>query len=365
MFTLIFIFLLILISIELFCHVVYLIHYKFNLSNVVGSGIKLDMDHIYDPIKGYKLLPFTNYQGLMTNEFGHFINSATYDPLAEYQEDIYKIFIFGGSTVAGYGVDTPEETFPAILEKELKLRISNNIKVFNFGVGGYTSIQEFLLFLENINLKPNMVIVYDGWNDISYSLLKPFDSIHNSNTSPFAYNYIYSKLVSEISIHKYNLSFYGFSFNHKYFINSLYSIRALNYILKRQVTRFNLSPNETCSRYLTIIDAFKSVCFNNNIPFYSFLQPVLLFKNFKSKEEILNFKKYDIYSSSNCSVITEFYKLLNVFSKTNYYYTDLSKIFVNNKSHLFTDYCHLNNEGNILVSNAIYNSINEEILNVI
>lgn len=346
---------------EFLCYFAYLIRYKFDLPAPLGSGIKFDTNHVYDPIKGYRMMPSTNYQGLLTNQYGYFTNSRNSDNSSS-DANTYNIYIFGGSTVAGYGVSTPEETIPSVLEKLLQSKISTKIKVFNFGVGGYTSIQEFIVFLESLKHKPNLVITYDGWNDVAYSQLEPFNTFEDFNSSPFSYNYIYSKLNSEISINKNSLSFYGFSFNYNSFIASLYIIRALKYITRFKSKRYNLPPAEVSNRYLTIIDSFKSICDRNSIAYFSFLQPVLLFKNSKSTDESKNFINYEIYSNDNRIVIHEFYNKIKNFSYSNPYHIDLSQIFCDHTDQVFIDACHLNCHGNEMVSAEIFNVIKKEVM---
>ncbi len=79
-----------------------------------------------------------------------------------------NIFIFGGSTSFGYGVED-NATIPAILQKKLQ-QTNKNIFVYNFGRGGYFSTQERILF-ENLiisGIQPDIAIFLDGLNDFSF-----------------------------------------------------------------------------------------------------------------------------------------------------------------------------------------------------
>jgi len=82
------------------------------------------------------------------------------------QENDYKIFILGGSTTYGFITSSDEFTIPSLLEKEIG-DVGVNIKVVNAGIPTANSSDE-LYYLENyiLNYSPNMIIVYDGWNDI-------------------------------------------------------------------------------------------------------------------------------------------------------------------------------------------------------
>jgi lysophospholipase L1-like esterase len=78
-----------------------------------------------------------------------------------------RVVVLGGSTVAGMGSPAPEGNLPAKLSAELTRRFpKREIEVVNAGVLGYTSNQELLyLYSELSYYEPDLVVVYDGWND--------------------------------------------------------------------------------------------------------------------------------------------------------------------------------------------------------
>ena len=76
----------------------------------------------------------------------------------KYKADNVRILAFGGSTTAGHR--SPQDGWPYWLERSL------GAEVINLGWWGATSSQE-LLFLKHYSyLKPDFVIVYDGYNDL-------------------------------------------------------------------------------------------------------------------------------------------------------------------------------------------------------
>jgi hypothetical protein len=79
------------------------------------------------------------------------------------------IFVFGGSTVFGYGLPD-NETIPARLEHHLRARGLKEAQVYNFGMGSFTAIQECILFqsLLSENAAPDMAIFVNGLNDFYY-----------------------------------------------------------------------------------------------------------------------------------------------------------------------------------------------------
>ena len=115
----------------------------------------------YTPVLGFKETArsgkFVNISGL-----GFRLNSPK-EPLAkELISSNKKIYVFGGSTTFGYGVQD-SATIPAHLSKMIP-----SMRVFNFGRGYYFSEQENFLFDELISSsisKPKLAIFVDGVNE--------------------------------------------------------------------------------------------------------------------------------------------------------------------------------------------------------
>ena len=94
-----------------------------------------------------------------------------------------KILAFGDSLTYGYGVKQ-EFSYPAVLEKKI------NVKVINAGVCGETSHEGLARLEELLKLKPKLVILCHGANDVlqNYSkkqlkinLLKMVEMIKKTN----------------------------------------------------------------------------------------------------------------------------------------------------------------------------------------
>jgi hypothetical protein len=83
------------------------------------------------------------------------------------KDDGLKIYVFGGSTTFGYGVDDAS-TIPAYLEKRIaSAHADKKIQVFNFGRAYYYSTQELALLLQLLRNghRPDIAIFIDGWNE--------------------------------------------------------------------------------------------------------------------------------------------------------------------------------------------------------
>jgi len=87
-----------------------------------------------------------------------------------------KIGFFGGSTMWGTGVDNTN-TIPAIFDE-----LTDNYDTYNFGERGYTSRQELALLINLINQgkAPDIVVFYDGFNDLwihcNYAITRSLNS---------------------------------------------------------------------------------------------------------------------------------------------------------------------------------------------
>lgn len=95
----------------------------------------------------------------------------------------YRIVVLGASAVyttgagssCGKPVDDNEKTFPSQLENLLKSQYGyNHVKVINAGVPGYNSYQMLMnLEFRVLDLEPDLIIIYEGVNDIGIRIVKP------------------------------------------------------------------------------------------------------------------------------------------------------------------------------------------------
>jgi lysophospholipase L1-like esterase len=88
-------------------------------------------------------------------------------PGADCVPDAYRVFVFGGSSVWGWG--SPDwGTIPAYLQTGLQATLDQPVCVVNFGENAYVSTQsliQLILQLEAGNV-PDSVIFYDGVNEV-------------------------------------------------------------------------------------------------------------------------------------------------------------------------------------------------------
>jgi hypothetical protein len=100
--------------------------------------------------------------------------------------DVFRVIMLGGSTVEGYGVNSPLESLPSklqlLLEREVS-QTSKQVEVINGGISHFSSDQEYLrLIADLVRFEPDLVIAYDGWNDAQ---LMPATIAGDPRTRPY------------------------------------------------------------------------------------------------------------------------------------------------------------------------------------
>ena len=80
----------------------------------------------------------------------------------------YRILMVGGSTVFGAGATSDESTIPGYLQQFLnEINSGFNFEVINAGIQGADSNTEYNLMEQKLVMfYPDLIIVYDGWNDL-------------------------------------------------------------------------------------------------------------------------------------------------------------------------------------------------------
>ena len=92
---------------------------------------------------------------------------------AEKPPNTYRIFLIGGSTM--YGVHVGEDATKAVYLQKLfdRQNLDFDVEVINAGMSGLWSKPETNMIKEKIiNYEPDLLIVFDGWNDVTGELVK-------------------------------------------------------------------------------------------------------------------------------------------------------------------------------------------------
>ena len=113
---------------------------------------------------GTELIPNQQRDSISINSLGF----RGDDFSAEKPLEVYRIFMLGGSTMFGHGATSDQTTIPGYVQKQFENNYKNfNVEVINSGVQGADSFNELeLIKTRLLSYAPDMVVVYDGWNDL-------------------------------------------------------------------------------------------------------------------------------------------------------------------------------------------------------
>ncbi|MBN1493684.1 MAG: SGNH/GDSL hydrolase family protein [Candidatus Omnitrophica bacterium] len=127
--------------------------------------------YIYEPFTQFKESPHQGvYVNVDINGFRLTKNQGPWPP----QPNSFNIFLFGGSTTFGYGVQD-DQTIASHLQEYLAARLKRDVRVYNFARGHYYSTQERILYeqLLTSGSVPDMAIFIDGLNDFYFNSNEP------------------------------------------------------------------------------------------------------------------------------------------------------------------------------------------------
>lgn len=306
----------------------------------------------------------------------------------EKEKGVYRIIAIGDSCTFGVGVSSDEYTYTVLLERKLNQRLKDKkIEVINAGVPGYLCLQSLISFdVELADYQPDMIILYTGWNDMG----RPFNLEQNmahgyegvfvgKNRFPFkAEKNISSKqkfgeFASIKMIQKwhykilrwrnknklfkeekkrndeFNLSLFKDSYE-KYFKNNFYVSRSQR-IFERCLNSLLLSA---MSRGIKVVVL--------TLPQLLILDmPESYYKKVVEKYPSLYYFAFDKEMSKfRNSLYLRYDKIIKESAKkNNCQLIDVVSYFPRDDSiiDLFFDYNHLNDKGNDLLSEIIYNNI--------
>lgn len=120
---------------------------------------------VYDPFVQFREGPFSG-KYVNVHEAG-FRVSADQGPWPPADDDL-RIFMFGGSTLFGYGV-RDEDTISSHLQRYLRERLGRKVSVYNFGQGAFFSAQERALWEQLLlaGRRHDRAIFVDGLNEFA------------------------------------------------------------------------------------------------------------------------------------------------------------------------------------------------------
>ena len=245
--------------------------------------------------------------------------------LGENLENDYKIAVLGASTsTSGYFWF---KSWPEFLYEKYT---NEHITILNGAVEGYTSAQELIKLMRDIVcLKPDLVIVYDGYNDMANQSAFP--------DMPNIYAISYMKTIME------------------------YANGRMGNAKNRDIFCGIPSSGNAIEDWLKNIEYMNAICKINHIKFVSFIQPLFYSKpKMTLKEDIILQKKWDFHFGISEAVkdsVKELRRCAAEISRTYEYIFDLSSIFDASDEQIYFDICHVLDKGNAIIADEIYEII--------
>ncbi|MCK4666803.1 hypothetical protein KAU33_08640 [Candidatus Dependentiae bacterium] len=373
LFTLIFYVLIILFIVVVDMIMVKFISKGFNqgegISFYSNSGVKVidsgnDLKLLLSPICVYKNYP---------NQKGKYrINSLGFrggEIEKEKRKDKIRIVCIGGSSIFGWSITDEGKTIPRLLEMK-----DEKLEVINAGVLGYTSAQELGLFIEDIyELNPDIVICYNLWNDLFFSLqsgeeYRGVNNVYNGIEILLEEDIKYrEQVVPGLMIFMRNLFFKtNLGKGRKVYLDDNKMLNELDRINNEIETDFNdLRIKESLKLYKKNMRIILNITRVEGIEFLVVLQPEINTKRNQTKAEWdcqqLPFPSYLEHFSPifKCAVIDleKYFKEANI----NYININAEEEFVGSRDTLFMDFIHTNEKGNDIVAEIIYDYLKQSI----
>ena len=274
-----------------------------------------------------------------------------------------KIFVFGGSTCLGTGA-RDFYTIPSFISKYLH-NGGYKYKVYNYGQSAFTFKQElfYLIYLLRDGFHPDIVIFYDGINDI-YSTYQSGKVVVNQN-----YETVNEKIRFNHNIFNYVKS--SFELFLKNYIWNSKIITAFNKIRRNikkddetslQVhskfsdTEIKILSREIINEYLRSLELLDKISKLYNFKYLNFWQPSLFTEKVIFEEEDKDgFGQIRSHDNSckklfvNCQRLVEqkFYGKI----------VDISQVFDQRDKPYYLDVLHVTEEANSIIADSIYQEL--------
>ncbi len=127
--------------------------------------------HIYQPFTQFRERTFAGrYVNVSAEGYRVSREQGPWPPA----EDSLNVFLFGGSTTFGYGVND-DQTIASYLQPFLAEGLNRDVRVYNFGQGHYYSTQERIQFTELLasGAVPDVALFIDGLYDFYFAFDEP------------------------------------------------------------------------------------------------------------------------------------------------------------------------------------------------
>lgn len=275
--------------------------------------------------------------------------------------DEFRIFIVGGSTVFGWGVNE-QETIAGHLQKLIQsqqfrsltattrsLAATNHkqVRVINAGMPWYASWHESaLIFFRILALEPDWIIVFDGLNDVAASLQPLWTPIHLGGSLDLPTQIAASRKKNAARFSAFVADLIRLSPTLRYFFAKL---------AQRKELRNGTYHPEVWDQYIRYMTGLKHLTASLGIRFSVFLQPVMCLDKPLDPYEI----QTDATSMATPMFAEMFRKVYQegekrLLNTRDIPFTSLRSTFSKTTSPIYMDGLHYNNLGNEMLAREIY-----------
>ncbi len=310
---------------------------------------------------------YDQYLGWRTKQFaGDFTHvdsegvRLTYNPTIRYNDSAETVFVFGGSAVWGAYV-RDEGTIPSVLSNLLNRQAQRYI-VFNYGERGYSFMQNAvrLVLLLQAGHVPNRVVFYEGVNDIISSYNTGHPDV-NALDYELRKAFVWKKqsplkhigLIAKEGLENYSMIYKGLTKLLSLVIGEPPPVWTAKIYGEEELHDLSKAIAEHYAATVRLIENLAKVY---NFSFVCVLQPVIFTKahitdeekhsDKISKDEKLKELFLDTYTRIDSSNIPRCFNFCSIFNKL--------------QETVYSDYCHISEEGNNLVATKLFNILSSD-----
>jgi len=309
-------------------------------SGVFGEKI---LSH-QEPMLGFGLKKAINQDmggwNVKTNVLGFRDSEFTF----EKKSDEIRIFIIGGSTVFGWGVNE-SETIPRLIQTKLKSGLRKKVRIINAGVPWYASWHEAaLVFFKISEMNPDWIISVDALNDTAQGISPNWEPISRGYLDP-------PTKVAFQRLHS--------GFDSRSFVSDLLSVsQTFTYFSAKLKAREGIAKGsyhpELWEQYISLKQKLETLASAKGIRFTTFFQPVIVTGKTLTGEENRN-------NETNMR-LPEFAEIFRktylegenrALSAKSFRVISLKNIFKDVKETIYIDGQHYNARGNEILADEI------------
>ena len=269
----------------------------------------------------------------------------------------FRIFMLGGSTVL---LGNPP--IADWLEDEFETAGSPNVKVYNYGVLSSVSGMELTRIVHEISdLEPDLVIMYNGGNDI----IVPWESDPRPGY-PFNFAVLESNPLIESTPKSYP-AFATFAYGSnlfRYFLRNYFEEQFIHLNQLRKQTRWKSEGwrEKIADKYVSNVIKAGKISAAFGAEFIVFFQPMMYFKKHLSADEEAYFNKPGMRERGEYAQYMRtriLLKLENVSKTNSLNWLDLSQIYAHKHERIFNDEIHTTDPAKETIAQAMYEQINK------